>query len=92
MERIKKIWENYKKLGPNKSSTTASAYIKCVLCLSNPSRSQLIRGHPYLFRVIIASECKVAFRAVYKFLLTTTDFVIELFQVGTGILKQKSNA
>ena len=47
MERMQKHWKSHKKLGPNKSSTNASAYINSVPCLSNPSRSQLNRGHPY---------------------------------------------
>ena len=67
VERIQKNWESHRKLNPNKSSTTASAYIKCVLCLSNPSRSQLIRGHPYPLGVIVTYEYSAAFRTVFHF-------------------------
>ena len=82
VERMQKNWESHKKLGPNKSSTTASAYSKCVPCLSNPSRSQLIRGHPYPSKPASYLEFNVIPTALLRLLRTSENLVNDVFKNG----------
>ena len=76
----KKNWESHKKLGPNKSSTTESAYSRCVPCLSNPSRSQLIRGHPYPSKPASYLEFNLIPTVLLSLLMTGENLVNDVFK------------
>ena len=88
-KECKKNWESHKKLGPNKSSTTASAYSRCVPCLSNPSRSQLIGGHPYPSKPASHLEFNEIPPTLLRLLLTSENFGQQLVQERLKTAKQK---
>ena len=88
VERMQKNWESHKKLGPNKSSTTASTYRRRVPCLSNPSRSQLIGGHPYPSRPASYLEFNEIAPIMLRLLLTSGNLVNDVFKNGLKLLNK----